>query len=385
MSVKDIERDIIIVGAGISGISMAYFIQKNCPQKSYIILEGRERLGGTWDLFQYPGIRSDSDMYTFGYSFHPWIREQSISDGNFIVDYVQSAAEQYDIYDKIRFQQHVKNASWSSDIGKWSLEVVNIATNSTVNYRAQFMFLCTGYYNYESGYDPEFPGKERFKGRIVHPQKWPSDLNYDNQNIVIIGSGATAVTLLPTLAKTAKHVTMLQRSPSYIASVPSQSSNYAKILYGILPRYWAFTIIRWARILSGLKFYWLARAFPKETIKSIHKGIRHFLGPDYDIQKHFTPSYAPWDQRVCVCPDGDFFQTLASKKGSIVTDTIDTFTENGILTKSGELLPADIIVTATGLKLLAMGGIQLTVDGKSIDLSSTMVYKGKLCRTPFLF
>lgn len=330
--------DIIIVGAGISGISMAYYIQKNLPSKTYIILDSRENIGGTWDLFQYPGIRSDSDMYTFGYSFHPWIRAESISEGSKIVEYVKSAADQYHIYETIRFRQYVQTAKWSSGISKWTLEVYDGLTSTTKQYQAQFLLLCTGYYDYDQGYDPAFPGKENYKGTIIHPQKWPKDLNYDNQNIVIIGSGATAVTLLPNLATTAKHVTMLQRSPTYIAAVPNQRSTFENLLYRYLPQNFAFQIIRWYRIIRGMINYNLARKFPKETIAEIKKGVKHYLGSDFDVDKHFTPQYAPWDQRFCICPDGDFFRAIADKKASVVTDTIDTFTENGIKLSSGYFL-----------------------------------------------
>lgn len=329
--------DIIIVGAGISGISMGYYIQKNFPSKSYLILDSRENIGGTWDLFQYPGIRSDSDMYTFGYSFHPWIREEPISEGAKIVEYVKSAADQYHIYEKIKFRQYVQNATWSSGISKWTLEVYDAVTSTTQQYQAQFLLLCTGYYDHDQGYDPAFPGRDLFKGTIIHPQKWPKNFNYDDKNIVIIGSGATAVTLLPNLATKAKHVTMLQRSPTYISAVPNGRTALETFLYRYLPQRWAFQIIRWYHIFRGMWIYKLARKFPKETIDAIKKGIKHFLGNDFDVDKHFTPNYAPWDQRFCICPEGDFFRAIANKKASIVTDTIETFTENGIKLSSGLL------------------------------------------------
>jgi monooxygenase len=329
------EMDIIIIGAGISGISMGYYVQKHFPKKNYLILDSREKIGGTWDLFQYPGIRSDSDMYTFGYSFHPWIRKESISEGNKIVEYIQSAATEYKIYEKIHFQQFVKTASWSSLKSKWTLEVYDAQTSTMTTYHTQFLLLCTGYYDHQQGYDPYFAGKENFKGLIIHPQKWPKELNYDNKTIVIIGSGATAVTLLPNLAETAKHVTMLQRSPTYISSVPLERSPYETLLYRFLPQRWAFGVIRWYRILRGMWIYYLSRKYPKQTILAIKKGVRHFLGEEFDVDKHFTPKYDPWDQRFCICPDGDFFRAIAQKKASVVTDTVENFTENGVQISSG--------------------------------------------------
>jgi monooxygenase len=344
MAQEILEVDIIIVGAGISGISMAYFIQKNLPNKKYLILDSRERIGGTWDLFKYPGIRSDSDMYTFGYSFHPWVRNESISEGDKIIEYVQSAADTYHLTDKIHFSHSVQSASWSSSHSKWTLEVMNQKTSSTSFYQSQFLLLCTGYYDHNQGYAPSFPGKEDFKGLIIHPQQWPKDFSYSNQKIVIIGSGATAVTLLPNLAKTAKHVTMLQRSPTYIASVPNQRSSTETLLHRILPQRWAFQVIRWYRIFRGIWYYNLARKYPKETAQAIKKGIQAFLGTDFDVDKHFSPQYAPWDQRFCICPDGDFFEAIAQKKASVVTDTIEKFTENGIQISSGLYSPSPFSV-----------------------------------------
>jgi monooxygenase len=390
----DVEVDVVIVGAGISGISMAYYIQQKFKNKKYLILDSRESIGGTWDLFQYPGIRSDSDMYTFGYAFHPWIRHESISEGEQILEYVQSAADTYHLTDHILFSHSVQTASWSSNLSQWTLEVLNKKTSLTSRYRSQFLLLCTGYYDHEQGYTPSFPGREDFKGLIIHPQKWPKDFCYANQQIVIIGSGATAVTLLPNLAKTAKHVTMLQRSPTYIASVTNERSSTEAFLYRFLPQNWAFQITRWYRIFRGIWLYNLARKYPKETIQAIKEGIYHFLGKDFNVEKHFTPQYAPWDQRFCICPDGDFFQAIAQKKASVVTDTIERFTENGIQISSGsslslsvsvsvsldwftgEVLPADVIITATGLNLKAVGGINFLIDNKPIRISDSLSYKG---------
>ena len=370
------EVDIIIIGAGISGISMAYYIQKNLKNKSYLILEGREKLGGTWDVFQYPGIRSDSDMYTFGFSFEPWIRSDVVSEGKYIIDYLSLIVKKFNIEEKIRYLNYVQSASWFSEESKWYLNVIDKSTSTTIQYRTQFLLLCSGYFDHDQGHDPSFPGKENFKGIIVHPQKWPKDLNYNNKNVIIIGSGATAVTLLPSLAPVVKHVTMLQRSPTYVASIPRQQSAFEKFLFTYLPNRWAYRIARCLHILRVTTLYWLARKFPKETAKDIKKAIRGYLGNDYDVEKHFSPKYDPWDQRFCVCLDGDFFKAIATKKASVVTDTIDHFTEDGIQISTGEVLPADIIITATGLKLQTLGGINFTIDGEPLKLSTSMIYKG---------
>ena len=367
--------DVLIVGAGLSGIGAAYHLSSNCPGRSHVILEGRDSIGGTWDLFRYPGIRSDSDMYTLGYSFRPWTEAKAIADGPSILKYVKETARDHGIDQRIRFGHHVTRASWSSADARWTVEATH--NGDPIRFTCNFLFLCGGYYNYEKGYTPEFAGTESFKGRIVHPQKWPEDLDYAEKRVVVIGSGATAVTLVPEMAKTAKHVVMLQRSPTYVVSRPAEDS-VANWLRRWLPAMTAYGITRWKNVLFGMYFYRLSRKRPEDVKNAIIKMVRDQLGPDYDIATHFTPRYNPWDQRLCLVPDSDLFESINAGTSSVVTDRIETFTETGIKLASGKELEADIIVTATGLNLQVLNGLALTVDGRAIDPAETMSYKGMM-------
>lgn len=370
--------DVLIMGAGISGIDAAHHLQKHCPKKSYVILEQRERVGGTWDLFRYPGIRSDSDMLTMGYSFRPWSRPEMISPGPAIREYVEDTAREGGIDKHIRFRHQVQRASWSSADAQWTLEAVRTLADGrqeAVTFTCNFLFSCAGYYRYSAGYSPEFPGTERFQGAIIHPQKWPEDLDYSGKRVVVIGSGATAVTLIPAMAKTAGHVTMLQRSPTYVVSAPGQDK-MAQALRKRLPELWVYWICRWRNVGLGTVMWQIARRFPNFMKKGLLKKVRERLGPDYDVDTHFTPKYNPWDQRMCLVPDADLFEAIKSGRASVETDQIETFTERGIQLKSGKQLDADIVVTATGLTMQAFGGIELNVDGKRVDLSRTLAYKG---------
>src|SRR5580692_4407557 len=372
--------DVLIIGAGLSGIGAAYHLQKNCPQKSYAILEGREAIGGTWDLFRYPGIRSDSDMYTMGYSFRPWTNAKAIADGPSILGYVRDTAREAGIDRKIKFNHWVTRASWSTKDAQWTVEAVRKTAQGeeTVRMTCNFLFMCSGYYRYSAGYTPDFPGMEKFKGHLVHPQHWPEDLDYKNKRVVIIGSGATAVTLVPEMAKTAAHVTMLQRSPTYVVSLPAEDS-IALWLRRNLPAKLAYGLTRWKNVLRFMLFFQLARRRPEQTKRAVLQRVREELGPDYDVATHFTPSYKPWDQRMCLVPDADLFEAIKSGHASVVTDHIETFTDTGLKLKSGKEIDADVIVTATGLTLEVLGGLEFNVDGKPVDLSQTLNYKGMMC------
>jgi len=369
--------DVVIVGAGLSGIGAAFHLKANCPQKSYAILEGRDAIGGTWDLFRYPGIRSDSDMYTLGYSFKPWREAKAIADGPSIRKYVRETASDNGIDRHIRFHHMVKRANWSTPDARWTVEAEVGPEKRTVRFTCNFLFMCSGYYSYAGGYTPEFAGTETFKGRIVHPQKWPEDLDYKNKRVVIIGSGATAVTLVPEMAKDAAHVTMLQRSPTYVVSRPGEDA-FANWLRRNLPAKLAYGIARWRMVLMSMFFFKLARSRPERVKRELIGLVRKELGPDYDVKTHFTPSYNPWDQRVCLVPDSDLFQSIKSGKSSVVTDHIETFTPKGLKLKSGKELEADIIVTATGLQLELLGGMQVSIDGVAKNMSKTMSYKGMM-------
>ncbi|MBR7620346.1 NAD(P)/FAD-dependent oxidoreductase [Phenylobacterium sp. 20VBR1] len=367
--------DVVIVGAGLSGIGAGYHLQTNCPDRSYVILEGREAIGGTWDLFRYPGIRSDSDMFTLGYAFKPWTQAKAIADGPSILNYVRETAREHGIDQHIRFNTQVKGAAWSTVDAAWTVEVENDGKRNTVT--ANFLFLCGGYYSYAGGYTPEFPGIERFKGQLVHPQKWTPEIDHAGKKVVVIGSGATAVTLVPEMAKTAAHVTMLQRSPTYVVAAPAEDKQ-ANWLRTKLPAKLAYAVTRWRKVLFGMVFYNYARKQPAKVKAGIIDMVRQQMGPDYDVATHFTPSYNPWDQRICLVPDADLFTALKSGKAEVVTDHIETFTETGIQLKSGKVLEADIVVSATGLVLQAMNGLKLRVDGRAIDPGKTLSYKGMM-------
>lgn len=368
--------DVLIVGGGLSGIAAAYYIQTRCPNRSYAVLEARAALGGTWDLFRYPGVRSDSDMYTLGYTFHPWRNPKAIADGASILAYIHETAATYDIDPKIRYQHRMCGASWSSADALWTVDVMR-GDGETIQITCNFLYMCTGYYDYDRGYLPKFEGIERFQGRIVHPQGWDETLDYSDKRVVVIGSGATAVTLVPAMADKAAHVTMLQRSPTYVVALPAEDK-FANWLRDHLSERPAYLIARWRLILLNLFFFYLARWRPDATKRTIVDGVRAELGDDYDVEKHFSPSYNPWDQRLCLVPDSDLFKAIKAGKASVVTDQIETFTENGLRLSSGEELAADIIVTATGLMMKLAKGGEMVVDGEPLDLAETMNYKGAM-------
>ncbi len=368
--------DVLIIGAGISGIGIGVHLTQKSPNKKFAILERRETIGGTWDLFRYPGIRSDSDMSTFGYEFKPWTGSKVLADGTSIRNYVNQTADEYKILEKVHFNRQVKAANWSSEKKLWQLDVFNSADNKTEQWTADFLLGCTGYYDYDKGFKPDFPQEDQFKGQIIHPQHWPENLDYSGKKVVIIGSGATAITLVPAMADTAAHVTMLQRSPTYIAAVPSIDKLYVK-MKKVMPEKMAYSLTRVRNIGMQRLIYKLASEKPELMKKLLLKNVRMRVGKDVDM-KHFTPNYNPWEQRLCAVPDGDLFKVVKKGKASIETDQIDHFTENGILLKSGKHLDADIIVSATGLNIQILGGIRATVDDKSISTCDHMLYKGIL-------
>jgi monooxygenase len=369
--------DVLIVGAGLSGVGAGYHLQQKCPGKSYVILEGRDCIGGTWDLFRYPGIRSDSDMFTLGYSFKPWTDPKAIADGPSILGYVRETATENGIDKKIRFHHRVTRASWSTQEARWTIEAERGAgASDVVRFTCNFLFSCSGYYRYTDGYTPEFAGRDDFKGQIIHPQKWPDNLDYAGKRVVVIGSGATAVTLVPAMAETADHVTMLQRSPSYVVARPAEDK-LAISLREKFGKKFAYHAIRWRNVLLGLAFFQFARRRPARFKKMVLGGVRMALGPDYDLT-NFNPSYNPWDQRLCLVPDGDLFTSIKQKRASVVTAEIDRFTEGGIRLKDGSELPADVVVTATGLVMQLLGGMETVVDGRAIDFAKTMNYKGMM-------
>ena len=365
--------DIIVVGAGLSGIGAAWHLQKHCPDKSFTILEGRDTIGGTWDLFRYPGIRSDSDMFTLGYGFRPWRQAKTIADGPSIKDYVIETARDCGVDKKIQFNHWITRLDWSSDDAKWTVTATH--EGREVTFTCNFLFMCSGYYRYAEGYTPDFADADKFRGRIVHPQHWPEDLDYAGKEVVVIGSGATAVTLIPSMADETAHITMLQRSPTYMISMPSVSP-LAKFLSRLLPKSLVYRIMRWQRIVMQQFLFKRARAKPEKVKEFLLDQTREALGPDYDVETHFTPNYNPWEQRLCLVPDDDLFQTIKSGKASVVTDHIEAFTENGVRLRSGRELEADIIITATGLILEALGGADVTVDGQQIKPSDTYTYNG---------
>lgn len=367
--------DVLIVGAGLSGIGAAYHLQQKCPDKSYLIFEGRSTIGGTWDLFRYPGIRSDSDMHTLGYAFKPWEKAKAIADGPSIRAYIRETAKENGIKSHIRYDHKVQSAEWSSETACWTVTAGRQDTGEVVTQTCNFLMMCSGYYNYEAGYKPDFPDEAAFKGLMIHPQDWPEDLDYAGKKVVIIGSGATAVTLVPEMAKDAAHVTMLQRSPTYVVSRPA-ADKLANGLRKILPSKLAYTITRWKNVLLQRFFYQMARSRPEKVKERMVGMVREHLGPDYDVEKHFTPKYNPWDQRVCLVPDADLFEVIKSGKASVETDHIEKFDESGIQLKSGTHLDADIVVSATGLDLVFLGNVDFRVDGKQVVPNELLNYKG---------
>ncbi len=367
--------DVLIVGAGISGIGAACHLRKDCPSRTFAILEGRADIGGTWDLFRYPGVRSDSDMHTLGFQFKPWTSAKSIADGPSILQYLRDTCQEHGLDRHIRFHHRVKKVAWRTDQARWTVEAQRADTGETVSLTCNFLFMGSGYYSYRHGYDPAFPGRARFQGRVVHPQVWPADLDYTGKRVVVIGSGATAMTIVPAMAKTAAHVTMLQRSPTYVFSRPD-TDVIANLLRKVLPERLAYRITRWKNTTLQQFIYWRSRVAPKKMKEGLIKLVQKELGPDYDVEKHFTPSYNPWDQRLCLIPNGDLLQTIKSGKASVVTDTIVTWDERGIRLASGEHLDADLIVTATGLQVVMLGEVAFVVDGVPVDFSKTWSYKG---------
>ena len=369
--------DTLIVGAGLSGIGAAYHLQRALPERSYAILESRQASGGTWDLFRYPGIRSDSDLHTFGYAFKPWTDDAAIADGPAILRYIRETASENGIDQRVRFAHHVKRASWSSADCLWTVEAERLDTGEQVVMTCSWLLSTCGYYRYDHGYLPEFPGIERFSGPVVHPQQWPEGLRYEGARVIVIGSGATAVTLVPALADRAAHVTMLQRSASYVVSVPTHDA-IAQALGRWLPADRAYAITRAKNIALQRAVYALSQSRPELVRRALRRGVERRLPVGYEIEPHFSPTYKPWDQRLCAVPDGDLFKAISAGRASVVTDTIDSFTEGGIRLASGAELEADMIVTATGLELLAFGGIELVIDGAEVNLPETLVYKGAM-------
>jgi len=369
--------DVLIVGAGLSGIGAAHHIQTDCPWASYAVVESRGAIGGTWDLFRYPGIRSDSDMYTLGYPFRPWRGSQAIGDGASIRRYIQETAAEFGIDRHIRFHHRITRADWCSASARWTVTAERTDTGDLVTLTCGFLISCTGYYRYDRGYQPDFAGMEHFGGTIVHPQQWPEDLDVAGRRIVVIGSGATAVTLVPALAAGGAHVTMLQRSPTYITSLP-QRSPVAALAQSVLPRRWSDPTIRWSHALGTQAFFQLSRRRPELVKRILRAGVERELPAGYDVDTHFTPRYDPWDQRLCVVPDGDLFRAIRDGSAEVVTDHVDTFTETGLRLRSGRELDAEIVVTATGLDLLFLGGMELGVDGRAVDVGSTLTYKGMM-------
>jgi len=368
--------DILIIGAGLSGIGSACRLSREFPEKSIAILERRKSAGGTWDLFRYPGIRSDSDVCTYGYEFRPWNKPEILADGPAIRDYINDTADEFGIRDKIRFGMTVVAADWNSEQQAWHVHCVDSDTSEAQNFSCRFLIACSGYYNYDQGYIPEFPGIDEYQGQLIHPQHWPEDLDYSGKKVLVIGSGATAITLVPAMAEEAGHVTMLQRSPSYIYSIPAYDS-VAAALYRVFPTERVFRFIRKRNILMQRGLFKAARRWPGLMRRFLLWRVRKHVGPDIDM-RHFTPKYAPWDERLCVVPDADLFRALRNGDASIVTDQVRSFTKNGILLESGEEFEADIVISATGFKLQVLGGTKLTVDGEAYSLGQLMTYKGLL-------
>ena len=368
-------KDIIVVGAGISGIAAGYNLQKSCPNKSFAILEGRSSLGGTWDLFKYPGVRSDSDMHTLGFRFKPWIHKKSIADGPSILEYLNETVDEYNLREKISFNQKVISSNWSSDKSVWELKV--LSNGDEISMTCNFLFLCGGYYSYDKPFMPKFPNQEEFQGKLIHPQFWDESLDYTNKKVIVIGSGATAITLVPAIAKKAEHVTMLQRSPSYVISGPGEDS-WSHSLNKILPIRLSYFLIRWKNILRTSLGFYLSRKYPNWIKKRIIDLVRDELGQDYDVEKHFTPRYNPWDQRMCLVPDSDLFASIRDEKASVVTDLIKSFNKDGILVESGEQINADIIISATGIEINMLNDINVSVDDEKVVPNAKLAYKGMM-------
>ena len=369
--------DVLVIGAGLAGIGSACQLRRNMPELSLAILEARAVSGGTWDLFRYPGIRSDSDMYTYSYGFKPWTDKSAIADGDSILNYIREAADEYDLNQHIRYNHKVVSAHWSSQDNLWTVTVVRSDGEEQLAIRCRFILSCTGYYDYKQGYTPEFDGIDDFQGEIVHPQFWPEQLDYKDKRVVVIGSGATAVTLIPSMANDTASLVMLQRSPTYIANVPAEDP-WLKPLSKFMPNSWVFRSIRWKKVLLQQYIYRLSRKKPRGLRRYLLNQVREELGPDYDVDTHFTPSYNPWDQRLCAVPDGDMFAAIREGKAEVVTDHIDHFNSSGITLKSGNQLDADIVVIATGLKLKFGGDIAYRIDGEEIDPTERFVYRGMM-------
>ncbi|MBC9249601.1 FAD-containing monooxygenase EthA [Pseudomonas alcaligenes] len=370
--------DVLIIGAGLSGIGMASHLTRESPGLGYAVIERRQAIGGTWDLFRYPGIRSDADMFTFGYGFRPWNSLQTLADGPAIRQYIADTAREYGVDDKIHFGIRTTRACWCSQQRLWTLHGVDEASGAELSYTCRFLIPCTGYYSYDAGYLPDFPGLERFQGTFIHPQQWPEGLDYAGKRVLIIGSGATAVTLVPAMAAEAAHVTMLQRSPSYVLTVPGEDK-LSGLLKRVLPERWVFGLARRRNIWLQRAIYQASRRWPQLVRRWLLAGVRKQLGDAVDM-RHFTPSYMPWDERLCAVPDGDLFRVLRTGQASVVTDHIESFSERGVLLKSGVLLEADIIIAATGLRLEALGGTELQIDGERQATHSRMTYKGVLAQ-----
>ena len=369
--------DVLVVGAGLSGICAGHHLREAAPWASYAILEARGAIGGTWDLFRYPGVRSDSDMFTLGYPFRPWAGDQMLADGPSIRRYIEETAAEEGIDRHIRFNHRVTRADWSSQDARWHVTVERTDAGDTVELTCGFLLACSGYYRYDHGHQPDFPGADRFRGRLVHPQAWPDDLDYGGKRVVVIGSGATAITLVPAMAEQAAHVTMLQRSPTYIAWVPARNPVVA-VLRRVLPGRLATAAARWMLALGAQGFYRVSQRHPNPVKRMLRWGVERQLPAGYDVATHFTPRYDPWDERMCVVPDGDLFQAIRAGRASVVTDAIETFTDTGLRLRSGAELEADVVVSATGLELLFLGGISVTVDGEHADVGDRLVYKGMM-------
>ena len=365
----------LVIGAGISGIGAGYHLQTMCPDRTYAILEGRDDIGGTWDLFRYPGVRSDSDMHTLGYRFKPWTEAKSIADGPSILQYLRDTVREFGIGRHIRFGHLVTSAEWSTPDARWTVTARRQDSDEILTFTCGFLFMCSGYYSYKAGYTPEFAGIEQFQGQVVHPQSWPDDLGYEGKRVVVIGSGATAMTLIPAMAKTAAHVTMLQRSPTYVVGRPD-TDPIANGLRKVLPDSLAYRLTRSKNVALQQMIYKRTRAKPAEVKAKLIDMVREQLGPDYDVDTHFTPTYDPWDQRLCLVPNNDLFEAIKVGTASVVTDHIDHFTPTGIQLQSGEHLGADIVVTATGLQLVTLGEMDFTVDGEPVDFATTWTYRG---------